>query len=398
MEKHYDVGILGVWFGCNYGSIATYYALHCAITEMGKSVLMVHRPWIDSFDESAMERRHSMKFARAHYDISKAYNVEEISELNQLCDSFVLGADQLWNYGVTKTFGHSYFLDFVDKDKKKISYATSFGSEHFWAPWDYMWKTVKYLRSMNFVSVREEVSVDMCKKLFGIEAKHVLDPVLLCEASCLGEVAEESKRELKTNYIAAYILDPTEEKKRALLRAAKKYQKDLVVMLDGWPHLYQKNNEAMGLQEYTVKNLTVTDWLFYLKHSDMVITDSFHGTCIAMLFEKPFLSIMNKGRGKDRFYSLLSEFKLMDRLVKSPNEIGERENEDQLDYTEVNGILNKRRADSMAWLEHALNSEEKRHSVVCKSQIMYPVRVFISVVMWNISEKMKSLISVLLKR
>ena len=27
MKDHYDVGILGVWYGCNYGSIATYYAL-----------------------------------------------------------------------------------------------------------------------------------------------------------------------------------------------------------------------------------------------------------------------------------------------------------------------------------------------------------------------------------
>lgn len=390
MEKHYDVGILGVWFGCNYGSIATYYALHQAIVKMGKSVLMVHRPWIEPFDEMAMEKRHSMKFARAHYDISKAYNVQEIGELNQLCDSFVLGADQLWKYGVAKAFGHSYFLDFADKDKRKISFATSFGSERFLAPWNYMWKAVKCLRKMSYVSVREEVNVNMCKKLFGIEAKHVLDPVLLCESSCLGEVAEESERELKSNYIAAYILDPTEKKKEALLRTAEKYQKDLVVMLDGWPHLYKKNNNAMGLQEYTVKDLTVADWLFYIKHSDMVITDSFHGTCIAMLFERPFLSIINMGRGKDRFYSLLEDFKLMDRLVKNPDRIGERDNEDQLDYTEVNKILNERRAESMAWLENALNSKEEKHSVVLKGQIMYPLRVLKSILKWHAIEKMKS--------
>ena len=63
MGEKYDVGILGVWYGCNYGSIATYYSLYRAVRSMGKSVLMVHRPWIEPFNEKGMERRHSMKFA-----------------------------------------------------------------------------------------------------------------------------------------------------------------------------------------------------------------------------------------------------------------------------------------------------------------------------------------------
>lgn len=44
MKDHYDVGILGVWYGCNYGSIATYYALQQTIEKLGYSTLMVHYP------------------------------------------------------------------------------------------------------------------------------------------------------------------------------------------------------------------------------------------------------------------------------------------------------------------------------------------------------------------
>ena len=61
MKKKYDVGILGVWFGCNYGSIATYYSLYYAIKNMGKSVLMIHRPYLDHFEEASMEDRHSLR-------------------------------------------------------------------------------------------------------------------------------------------------------------------------------------------------------------------------------------------------------------------------------------------------------------------------------------------------
>ena len=140
-QKHYDVGILGVWFGCNYGSIATYYALEKTIESFGKTVLMVHRPRLGA-EDGRMKGRHSIRFAEEHYDISKSYHVSEIGELNTLCDAFVLGSDQLWNYGVTKIFGHSYFLDFAGEDKKKIAYATSFGSSRFSAPWPFLKKAV----------------------------------------------------------------------------------------------------------------------------------------------------------------------------------------------------------------------------------------------------------------
>ena len=43
-QKHYDVGIFGVWSGCNYGSIATYYALNQIMSSMGKTVLMIYHP------------------------------------------------------------------------------------------------------------------------------------------------------------------------------------------------------------------------------------------------------------------------------------------------------------------------------------------------------------------
>ena len=382
MKKHYDVGILGVWFGCNYGSIATYYVLNQIIQNMGKSVVMVHRPWIKPFSQEEMESRHSIKFARKHYDISESYNVEETYKLNDLCDTFVLGSDQLWNYGITKIFGHSYFLDFAGKGKKKIAYATSFGSNRFIAPKDYMWKAVKCLRNMNYVSVREENNVVMCHKLFGIKAQHVLDPVLLGDRSYLSAVADESERSKKENYIAAYILDPTPEKKEALLHVAKKYNKDLVVMLDGWPRLFEKNCQKMGLEEFTEKDVDVSDWLFYIKHSDMGITDSFHGTCMALLFEKPFLSFANPMRGAERFISLLSEFNLMDRYIENPADVDALEGEFDIQYEEINEGLNKKRKESMAWLENALDSK-KKHSVKVKSEWLFPMRVLKSIRLYD---------------
>lgn len=379
MGEKYDVGILGVWYGCNYGSIATYYSLYRAVCDMGKSVLMVHRPWMEPFDETGMEKRHSMKFARKYYNVSKAYHVKEIAELNEICDTFILGSDQLWKYGVTKVFGHSYFLDFAGKEKNKVAYATSFGADRFVAPWSYAWKALACMRRINYISVREEINVNMCNKLFGVKAKHVLDPILLCESSCLAEIAADSAREQKQNYIAAYILDPTPKKKEALLWLAEKLDKDIVIMLDGWPHLFKKNREKMGLSEYIVENLTVNDWVFYFKNSDFVLTDSFHGTCLAILFEKQFYAISNPGRGAARFESLMQDFELFDNYVHSPDEIRERELPGQIDYGKVNEKLSEKRAASMEWLRKAVCEPEPQHSAVDKKVKLYPLRMMKSI-------------------
>ena len=390
MAEKYDVAILGVWYGCNYGSIATYYALHCAVRDMGKSVLMVHRPWIEPFNEKQMEKRHAMKFARKHYNISKAYNVEEISELNGICDTFLLGSDQLWNYGVTKIFGHSYFLDFAQDDKNKVAYATSFGGDRFLAPGSYAWKALSCMRRMNYISVREEVNVNMCKKLFGVEAVHVLDPILLGKAERLAEIAKESCREKKERYIAAYVLDPTPEKTESLLWLAEKLDKEIVVLLDGWPHLFKKNKEKMGLPEYTISNLTVNDWIFYIQNSDFVLTDSFHDTCMALLFEKEFYAISNPGRGASRFESLVEEFGLRDNYVHAPEEIMERELPRPLDYKKINGVLEEKRKSSLEWLRKAICAPQQGHSSIVKNEKLYPLRMLKSILLYETNRMLKS--------
>lgn len=361
MEKHYDVGILGVWFGCNYGSIATYYALERTISEMGLSTLMVHRPRLGA-DDGRMNGRHSIRFAKEHYAISESYHVSEIGRLNSLCDSFVLGSDQLWNYGVTKIFGHSYFLDFAADEKRKIAYATSFGSDRFLAPWPYAKEAARCMRRMDSISVREEDGVKLCRKLFGMPAVHVLDPVLMARTEILSDLAEKSARRQESPYLAAYILDPTPQKRAAILGISEKLGLSMVNMLDGWYNKFPENRKKLNL-ENTIEKLQVEEWLCYIKHSDFVITDSFHGTCMAILFQKPFIAIGNPQRGTSRFESLLTSLKLTDRYVEDAEEIWKPEKKkllESVDYAATNEILKKERDFSRQWLRDALLGEKRK--------------------------------------
>ena len=41
--KYFDIGLAGVWYGANYGSVLTYYALYQTLTKLGYSVLMIDK-------------------------------------------------------------------------------------------------------------------------------------------------------------------------------------------------------------------------------------------------------------------------------------------------------------------------------------------------------------------
>ncbi|MDR1497024.1 MAG: polysaccharide pyruvyl transferase family protein [Puniceicoccales bacterium] len=48
-----------------------------------------------------------------------------------------------------------------------------------------------------------------------------------------------------------------------------------------------------------------------------MVTDSFHGTVFAIIFNKPFVALGNARRGMARFHSLLATFGLEDRLLSA---------------------------------------------------------------------------------
>src|SRR5690606_41133032 len=60
---------------------------------------------------------------------------------------------------------------------------------------------------------------------------------------------------------------------------------------------------------------SIESWIKGFADADFVITDSFHGTVFSIIFNKPFISLVNVNRGASRFESILGEFDLMQRLA-----------------------------------------------------------------------------------
>ena len=369
MDK-YDFGIFGVWSGCNYGSIATYYALHEVIRSMDKSVLMIDKPIISAKD---IERgkTHSRRFAEEHYEISKQYRLDEFEQLNDLCGGFIIGSDQVWNYGISKNFANHFYLDFAADDKKKIAYSVSFGHGIDFAPPEKKAEIAGFMSRFDGISVREADGVRLCRDEYGIKAVQMLDPVFLVDRKCYDQLIEKSYRYEETPFLATYILDPTPEKREAIQHIAKKLGGIKIInLLDGLPWTFARNKELMNLPN-CIEDVEIEDWLYYLSKAEFIITDSCHGASFAMIFKKNFIPITNKRRGFSRFKSLAQNFGIEGRLVTDPKRILTDESlMEPLDYNKISGIIASKRRVSLDWLKEKVLSPKKPIEEVKKSNII----------------------------
>ncbi len=354
--NQYDVGIVSFWFANNYGAILTAFALYHHLEDSGCSVLMIEKPsqWWSGFDASKdpLARR----FAEQYINLSKAYDSETLPELNRICNSFVVGSDQMWNYHLYKTAGYYTYLDFAEDDKKKIAFSTSFGHDRFFNddP-ENIAKISSLLRRFDAISTREETGAELCKSIFGVDAISNVDSVFLCKREVYDVIADDHPAPRKpSNYIFAYILDGNREIEAVLDIVSKKLGLDVILVIDGGDVIENKAID-MSLPITDVEN--VGEWLDYIRSADFIVTDSFHGTCFSMIYNKQFISIRNKGRGGTRFDSILGKVGLMNRMVSDADVSADaihRLCDERIQYEIVNEQLENHIRDSKKWLSRYL--------------------------------------------
>lgn len=351
-DRWFDVGIVSWWYGKNFGSALTGYALHEVIEGLGYDTLMLEWPWKNK-PFPPIPNNDVRRFAEEHYNISIRRTFSDLPDLNNHIAQFVVGSDQLWNYYDSKKVGYHYFLDFVRPYRKKISYATSFGHSNYKAPASVVHKQAELLKSFDHISVREEEGVKICRDVFGVDSTQVLDPVFLCPKEKYVEIT--SDRVYDEPYIFAYILSPTKEIGNKLRQISKSKRMKLVVVLDRQSNC-EENAEKLGISDCT--NPDLKEWLSCLYHSELVITDSYHGLCFSLIFNKPFLCIKNPTRGLSRFESIAAIAGIDNVMFDSVSDIKSVKSAFDLDYGRINSRLQPEIDKSMTWLRNSLSSKK----------------------------------------
>lgn len=363
MENHYDVGIVGYWYATNYGSVITYYALSEAVKKLGLSTVLIDRPEKERDPEG--EDVFSRNFLKKHCAISESVKKGELEKLSDLCDSFIIGSDQVWTKDAIKYFGYMFFLSFVADNKKKIAYAPSFGTAQFNVSYEEEEKVRYYLHKFDAISIREDSGKKLLKDKFDIDAYQSLDPVFLLTQEEYAKIADESLAPVDPNekYILAYILDPDNDKEISLKNMAERLGLNVKIILDGRKGSFDRNKAKFKIFDKEIlTDVNAADWVKYFQNADYIFTDSHHGLAMSIIFNKQLVCYANYRRGYTRFVSLLSRLGIMDRLVQNSGEISDKLLTETINYNAVLEKLNQGIKESMDWLNTALTSPVARRS------------------------------------
>lgn len=363
LYNKYDIGLVGNYNGLNYGAELCYWALYRYLTDNHISVLMIGPPATAPY--FPLKGAVPSLFANnpyPSYALSDIYDSKkEMVELNLKCKSFIVGSDQVFNYDMYNSMGKIYTLDWVQDNHPKIAYGASFGYNYFTGK-EYDRAEMMYgLQKFDYISTREGSGIYLLKDIFGVNIEEkkvdsVLDPVFLIDKTVYKKtfVSEHSQ---DSRYLFVYILDSTSEKERELKKCSRKLDIDLRIIVDA-----DINNKKQFQNIDMQIGASIEEWLSGIFYSEYVITDSFHGMCFAIIFNKPFLVIVNHARGAERFDALLSKLGLLERKIEG---ISEKQPIDDLllkpiDYEKVNQIIDAEIDRSETWLFDVLKLSSRK--------------------------------------
>jgi hypothetical protein len=261
-------------------------------------------------------------------------------------DYYISGSDQIWNPDMPFE-NEPYLLSFVPNNKKRISYASSFGRNSL--PEQYKNHYQKHLKKYSCISVREKSGQYIINELLGEAPFIALDPTMLFDNSYWQSLA--IKPDLKKKYIFCFSLINNEE----LIGFASTFCENNNLVLVS---LSEKSKKYGDLEFVNASDSGPKEWLGWIENAELIITDSFHGTLFSILFQKPFYSYIKKDNKETnlgtRIENILHQLSLGYRLLTSLNSTVDQSNM-IIDYSLVNNKLDALRSLSIKFLEEALS-------------------------------------------
>ena len=294
-----------------------------------------------------LRKKRFSRFYNKYVSVTKEIYRDSVQakSLNKVFDVFIVGSDQVWNPG-NNGKDMAYLLDFVDDDKLKMSYSSSFGLKTI--PSDLSAQYKKCLSRFDYLAVRETEGQSIIKELTGRDAQLVLDPVFLLKKE---DWESFSSRDLpKEKYVFSYTNRPNQ---------MKDFVRQTGFSMQNLKHykLARNTNPSDFISKNTKVKYTMSpiDFLHTIQNAELVVTASFHCMALSIVLHKPFIAILIGDEGKDsRLVSLLKELNLENRIFTSQMTL--KDVNTPINYQEVEQKLDEMRHSSIDYLMNSLKS------------------------------------------
>lgn len=243
-------------------------------------------------------------FLKKYIKLSKeTYYSNNIFDSNKIYDAFITGSDQVFNLNLTRE-DYNYLLSFVEQNKLKLSYAASIGQSSIKE--DFIENFKKYILKLDNILIRENNAKEILNKIGIKNCNVVLDPSFLIEKKEWESISK--KIDIPKNYILLYLVSPTEEN-FYFARKLSNLKKIPIIYINYKPTIKKGVINKWGVSP--------EEFLFLLKNSTYVITNSFHGTALSINLNKQFFYELSKkeNNANSRIIELIEKFNLTNREI-----------------------------------------------------------------------------------
>lgn len=294
--------------------------------------------------------RNSAKFIKLNLNTSKSqYSTEESFKNFPLHDGFYCtGSDQVWNTDYNQGVASPLYLNFVPSDKKKFSYAASFGKESLSE--DEVNNSNKFIKQYKHISVRENSAREILEKQFGRgDAVQIVDPTLAMPPEFWRNFAPKTKN--KSDYILIYNLNFNKTFDKYALDLSKKTGLQLI-------RLCHSVAQAFGCGKSIIIP-EIFSFITLIDNARYVLTDSFHGTAFSMnLNTEPIVVYPEKF--STRLSSLLQLLDAEHRAITNFNDFDVLNR--PTDFDHINKVLARERERVDEFLKDVFSCNGGEHS------------------------------------
>lgn len=342
------VGILNFYDADNFGAVLVPYALSKVINKLGYKAEVINFKY---HKEKICDEKFD-KFRNEFLPLSpQGSDYEFLNSVLHRYQTVITGSDQVFRMRDT----NKYMLNWVFGKKKILSYAASFGTSVYSGSIENE-KAKMLLDRFDMISVREKEGVDICRDEFGKTALQILDPVLMLNSDEYSKIIEsEDIAPLNYNYVGCIFLGA--ESRRSVL-------KDPTVI----PDIKSKYKLVNVVRHSNGVLRSIPEYLSLIKNSKYILTNSFHGLVLSIIFKKPFITVVNLD--PSRQLSLLKMLNIdSSRLVNNLSSITLKALEAPIDYNQVDLLLNELRRYNNNYLGQALSLR-----ITEKSPVSYTVK------------------------
>lgn len=313
-----------------------------AIRLLGSLGLIKLIIWLKSYRDSWCRKVYI--FQKEFETIKAVYTSKQLTALQKKTCAFISGSDQIWN--AWYNFDPFYFLNFAG-NVKRIAYASSIGTKGF--PRTVEKEIKKLLEQFAYIGVREITAKEYLNSLLGVNyVVQVVDPTFLLSAKEWERIMVRPKTDLPDRYIFAYLIGNNTEYLRHLETVRNKSGiTDIVYIVPA------EEDERKLHDSINVKGLNPLEFVYLIKSSSLVCTDSFHATALSINLSKEFVEFLRFSK-KDvksqnsRIFDLLGKYNLNSRVFNSQMNLS------KIDYNRVQKILLDDRAESLDFLLNAI--------------------------------------------